>query len=593
MIQSVFDLFLETSSQLGNQVAARHKQQGCWQNITWNELEKQVKQVACALLAVGAEPRDRVAILSNTRLEWVVSDLAILASGCTTVPIYPSNLSKDVAYIINDATVRIIFVEDKNQLAKVEEHLKDMPFIRAIICLEDVPTPSDNRIISFSQFLQWGKKKELQKEVKARYKQLLPSDLASIVYTSGTTGFPKGAMIMHSNLMYEGHAIEKLGILSAEDVQLLFLPLAHIFAKVLMIAWLKTGHVLVFAESIEKVVDNMVETKPTLMAAVPRIYEKVQSKVVSTALSDGGLKATLATWAFALSEQASKAESEGRSFNSIPWLLAQRLVLRKIGKRLKERFGGRMRILISGGAPLAKEVAYFFKHCGIIICEGYGLTETSAATCLNLPQNVKLGSVGRPVPGTEVRIATDGEILVRGPGVFQGYWNLPEATKEVLSADGWFHTGDIGVLDKNKFLYITDRKKDLIVTAGGKNIAPQKLENLLKSKSPLISQVIAHGDKRRFICAIVTLDEASLKDFAHRNKVKGSYKEMAAHPLVHQAIEESLRSMNADLPSFEQIKKFHILDHDLTVGEELTPTLKVKRAFCNQKFKAIFDSLYE
>ncbi len=593
MVQSVFDLFQHTCSQLGNQVAARHKSQGRWQDVTWSDLERDVKKVAAALIALEVGYGDRVAIISKTRLEWVVADLAILGIGACTVPVYPSSLPQDIGYILQDAGTHVVIVEDKEQLAKLTQVLSDVHVVKHIVCIDDVESSGNSKAVNWIDFLHMGEVKEFQKDVVRRGKLLRAEHLATIVYTSGTTGDPKGAMLMHSNLLYEAYAIEKLGILGANDVQLIFLPLAHIFARVLEMAWLKTGHVLVFAESIEKAVENMAETRPTLMAAVPRIYEKVQARVVSNALAAGGVKAKLAAWAFTLGEHAAKAESEGKSANSLAWKLAKRLVFSKIAKSLKERFGGELRLFISGGAPLAREITYFFKYCGVTICEGYGLTETSAATCLNLPQNVHIGTVGRPLPGTEIQIADDGEILVRGPGVFQGYWNKPKETKEALTAQGWFHTGDIGVLDREKFLRITDRKKDIIVTAGGKNIAPQKIENTLKSKSPLISQVVVHGDQRRFLSALVTLDEAALTGFAKHHKISGDYEALVKSSAIHEAVEESIRSMNAELPSYEQIKKFVILDHDLVVGEELTPTLKVKRAVCNRKYKELFDAFYE
>ncbi|MEI6805421.1 MAG: AMP-dependent synthetase/ligase [Myxococcaceae bacterium] len=557
MAHSVCGLLAETINKYPDQLAARYKESGQWQDLTWSELGLKVQQVASRLIELGVAQDDRVVIMSKTRLEWVLADLGILSVGACTVPIYHSNIAKDAAYIYENCGASLAIVEDAEQAAK-------LPGVKTLLITE-----------IFSEKIN-------QIEIDKRTSGALESHLATIIYTSGTTGEPKGACLTHDNLLYEAQAIEKVGLLSSQDTQLIFLPFAHVFAKVMMIAWLKTAHVLCFAESIEKAVDNMKETKPTLMAAVPRVYEKVHGRILSKARSGGRLKKIISNWALAQQKKPS----------GLKWLIAQKLVFKKINLSLNETFGGRLRFFISGGAPLNPEIALFFHHAGVSILEGWGLTETTAATCVNLPAQNRIGTVGKPLPGTELQIAGDGEILVRGRGVFTGYWKRPEQTAEALSEDGWFKTGDIGVIESGGFLRITDRKKDIIVTAGGKKIAPQKLENALKSTTSLIAQVLVYGDEKPYLVALITLDEVALKELARRKKLKGTYAELTQNPVIRQKIKSAVESMNQNLPSFEQLKKSKILDHDFTVGDQLTPTLKVKRAYCADKYAAELRLLY-
>lgn len=557
MVHSVYGLLAETIQKFPDQLAARHKEAGQWTDLTWAQLGIKVHQVASKLIELGVAPDDRVVIMSKTRLEWVLADLGILAAGACTVPIYHSNIAKDAAYIFADSGASLAIVEDDEQAAK-------LPGVKTLL-MSDIFSKSVNL-----------------PEIEKRAQLALENHVATIIYTSGTTGEPKGACLTHDNLIYEAQAIEKIGLLSSQDTQLIFLPLAHVFAKVMMIAWLKTAHVLCFAESIEKAVDNMKEVRPTFMAGVPRVYEKVHARILSKARSGGRLKKFISNWAL----------GRQRKPSGIKWLIAKKLVFKKIGISLNETFGGRLRFFISGGAPLSPEIGFFFHYAGVTILEGWGLTETTAATCVNLPSQNRIGTVGKPLPGTELKIADDGEILVRGRGVFTNYWKRPEQTLEALSEDGWFKTGDIGVIESGGFLRITDRKKDIIVTAGGKKIAPQKLENAFKSKTSLIAQVLIHGDQKHYLVALVTLDEIALKDFAKRKKLKGSYQQLTQNKAITQKIQLAVESMNKALPSFEQLKKFRILDHDFVVGDQLTPTLKVKRSYCVQKYALELESMY-
>ncbi|MES2504850.1 MAG: long-chain fatty acid--CoA ligase [Myxococcota bacterium] len=558
MANSVYGLLQESIQKRGNSPAIRYKASGTWRELSWEQLGQKVNQVASKLIELGIEPGDRVVILSKTRLEWVLADLGIMAVGACAVPIYQSNIAKDAAYIYANSGAKLAIVEDDEQAAKIPK--------AQLLSIGDI---FSNKINS--------------SEIENRAGALKPSDIATIIYTSGTTGEAKGACLTHDNFLYEAQAIEKIGLISSDDIQLLFLPLAHVFARVMEIAWLKTAHVLCFAESIEKAVENMKEVKPTFMAAVPRIYEKVYARILAKARSGGTVKKWISNWALGLQQHP----------RGIRWEVAKRLIFSKIGKGLNETFGGELRFFISGGAPLNPEIAHFFDHAGVTILEGYGLTETTAATCVNLPGQNRIGTVGKPLPGMELKIAEDGEIWVRGRGVFQGYWDRPEQTAEVLSTDGWFKTGDIGVIESGGLLRITDRKKDLIVTAGGKKIAPQKLENLAKSKTSMISQVIVSGDQKNYLVALITLDEQGVKDFAKRQKVKGSYGQLTQNEAVKKKIATAIESLNKGLPSFEQLKKFKILDHDFVVGDQLTPTLKVKRTYCIQKYASEIESLYQ
>jgi long-chain acyl-CoA synthetase len=476
-------------------------------------------------------------------------------SGCTTVPIYQSSTADDVQYIINDAEIKCVFVEDESQINKLLEIRDELPNLSHIICFDSISAAIQESVgdwvISWDDFLSSGHDfcSEHQDQVDERSAGVKPDDLLTLVYTSGTTGRPKGVMITHDNMVYEAESVEATGLIRTDDVQLLFLPLAHIFAKVLEVTWFRLAHVMAFAESIPKVVENMKDTRPTFMASVPRIFEKVYGKVKSGIDGKTGIGGKLARWGLAQEGRATEKELAGKIAGGLGWSLAQKLVMPKVAKGLSDTFGGRLRFFISGGAPLPPDIAYFFKHAGVTILEGYGLTETSAATSVNLPEQLKIGTVGPVLEGTEVKIAEDDEIMIRGRGVFKGYWNKPEATADALEPDGWFHSGDLGAFD-GPFLKITGRKKDIIVTAGGKNIAPQNIEGKLKSSCGIISQVVIHGDKRKFLSAIVTLDEVALTEWAAGEGVSGSFVELTGHEDVHRRVKESFDQVNSGLASY-------------------------------------------
>jgi long-chain acyl-CoA synthetase len=403
-------------------------------------------------------------------------------------------------------------------------------------------------------------------------------------------------VLTHDNLLYEADSIRDIGLLLPDDIQLFFLPLAHSFGQCLLAGWMSTAHIMAFAENMTTIRENMGEVRPTIMCAVPRVFEKFYAAVVAKGTAAGGTKAKLFNAAAELSAKRGEAERKGQALgmaDAIKWALLKKLVFKKIGKGLNDLLGGRMRAMVSGAAPLSPKIAFFFRDAGVIILEGYGLTESSAAASVNRPSNNRIGTVGVALPGCEFKIAPDGEILIKGRNIMKGYWNNPQATDEVLK-DGWLHTGDIGVIDPDGSLRITDRKKDIIVTAGGKNVAPQNLENILKMHK-LISQAVIHGDKRKFLTALVTLDADALKAVAaERNLPNGSAKDMAKLPEIEKIVQGYFDETNSKLASYETIKKFKILDTDFSIESgELTPSLKVKRKVINERYKHLFEQMYE
>ncbi|HVI03775.1 MAG TPA: AMP-dependent synthetase/ligase, partial [Enhygromyxa sp.] len=450
-------------------------------------------------------------------------------------------------------------------------------------------------VVSMDEFLAAGNS-VTGDQLGERGATLSPDSLLTIIYTSGTTGRPKGVVLTHANMLYEAKIIQEVDVVRQDDIQLLFLPMAHVFAKVLEVSWLGTGHVLAFAENMNTLKQNLGEVRPTLMAGVPRVFEKFYGAVVEKGTSAEGLKRKLFLKAMELSTKNGELEEKGEKLGlveSAEFGVLKKAVFAKVGEGVMTILGGRMRVMISGGAPLSKKIAWFFRDAGILVLEGYGMTESSAATTVNLPGQNQIGTVGPAAPGTELKIAEDGEILIKGPGVMREYWRNPEATAETI-INGWLHTGDIGEIDpKTKALRITDRKKDLIITAGGKNIAPQRIENLVKTHK-LISQCVVHGDRRKFISALITLDPEQLPLYAQQNGLTGSYVELCKNPKVRAEVERLISESNAELASYETIKKFEILDKDFSIETgELTAKLSVKRKVVNSKYGHIFDGFYD
>jgi long-chain acyl-CoA synthetase len=576
--------------------AARFKQDGAWRDISWKEMGERATRVTNALLAAGVKPGDRICLMGETRFEWVVADLGIQGAGAITVPVYQSNLPDECQYIAANSGAVFVFVDIPAQTAKYARVREQLPGVKHVIqylgTVTDEPSGWIRPLESF-----WPEADAFAKSdpsaARAAAASIEASDLSTIIYTSGTTGRPKGVMLSHDAFLFTAESVESLGLIVPGDIELLFLPLAHSFAQVLKGIWLKTGHVMAFAESLEKLIDNMGEVRPTMMTAVPRVFEKAYNKVVSDGSGAPGVSGTLFQLTMAELEKHARARDAGEEYRSLQLSLAKRVVLPRVKERLSERFGGRLRFFISGGAPLSRKIAYFFDLAGIQILEGFGLTETCAATTVNRPHRNKIGTVGAPIPGMEIRIASDGEILIRGRGVMRGYFGNPEATAECLQHDGWFHTGDIGVIDGDGYLRITDRKKDIIVTAGGKNVAPQNLENSLKSNA-IISQVVVHGDQRKYLVALVTVAEDRARKIASDKGVSfKDYAELSQHPVIRAEVQSAFDQLNSTLPSYETIKKFTVLRRDLSQETgELTPTLKIKRKVCNELYRSELDAMY-
>jgi long-chain acyl-CoA synthetase len=589
-VKSVAQLFRMRGAADGQRTAARRKVGGKWQDVSWAQLAAEAEEAAWGLLALGVKRGEMVSILAGTRVEWTVADLGISLSGVVAVPIYQSNTPEECQYILENSGAIVVFAEDQKQLAKLKQEKARLPKVRNVVLLEG--EGDSGWVLSLEQLKARGReyKAKVPGELEQRVQQGKPDDLATILYTSGTTGVPKGVMITNDNMIFAAEVVVGTGLLTRDDSHLLFLPFAHSFAQIIKAAWLGSGMTMIYAESVDKLVDNAGETAPTVLSAVPRVYEKAFNSVIAGGMSNPGLQGALFRMSLREFELYAKAKQEGKAYSSLAFSLAKKLVFPKVREKLSKRFGGRIVEFVSGGAPLARKIAYFFDLLGFHMLEGYGLTETIALTSVNLPGQNRLGTVGRPFPGVEVKIASDGEILMRGRNIMRGYLGLPEATAEVIDKDGWFHTGDIGEVDDGGYLRITDRKKDLIKTSGGKYIAPQAIEGALKTQSELISQVVVIGDKRKYVSVLLTVTEAEAK------KVSGAatYAEAAKSPAVKQKVQEAVDKLNQTLPSYETIKRFHILDRDFSQETgELTPTMKVKRKACTVKFKQQIDSMYD
>jgi long-chain acyl-CoA synthetase len=589
-------LFWSRVERSGDRPAQQFKQGGAWQTRTWREVGDIVREVALGLIALGRAKGDTVALLSASRPEWVQADFAIFSAGCTTVPVYPSYPADLVAYVINDSGARTVFVEDAAQLAKVLEARAQTPRLEHIVVMSgyDAPQPPTS-VMTWETLRRTGRDRAepLKSTLAERVTTGAPEDVASIVYTSGTTGPPKGVVQTHGNHIAALTASKTATPIEEGWVHLLFLPLAHSFARLESFLGVLHGLTTAFAENLDKLRDNLPETRPHFICSVPRVFEKVYAGVLATAQSGSPLKRKIFQWAVAVGRDVSRHQQRGQPVPA-GLELKRRVAHALVFSKLHARLGGRLQWAISGGAPLARDIAEFFHAAGILLLEGYGLTETCPALTFNRPDRYKFGSVGQALPGIELKIAPDGEILARGANVAtRGYYKQPEATREVFDPDGWFHTGDIGRLDEDGFLFITDRKKDLIVTAGGMNIAPQNIENLLKA-DPFISQVLVHGDRRPYPVALITLNPEELGKFAREQGVLTSDAgALVRHPKVVERVARTVEEKNTHLQSYAKVKKFSILPEDFTLeGGELTPTLKVKRKVVADKYKKELEGLY-
>ncbi len=587
---NLVSVFEATAQRRGEQAAVHHKKNGAWAQVSWGELARRSRNVADGLAAAGVKPGDRVAVIGETNLEWILADLGILGAGAITVTIYQSNLHHECQYILENSGAKLIFCDTEVQAAKIREIKDKLPGLQGLICAAGAKAGGFERTLASLEAAgaEYGKANPAAHAARVA---AIPADApASFIYTSGTTGNPKGVVLTHGNWSYEATTVATMELVRPDDLVLMFLPMAHSFAKVIEAVWFATGAACAFVESMEKIVDNAGEIRPTVMPSVPRIFEKAYNAVVSKGLATPGLKGKLFKMTMDGFDEWAAGMERGVNQSNWKFALGRKLVFPKLTLALKERFGGRMRHFVSGGAPLSAKINHFFSLCGLEILEGYGLTESSAGTFVNRPGKNKIGTVGPPVPGTQVKIAEDGEILIKGPCIMKEYYNNPAATAEALH-DGWLLTGDIGEVDADGALRITDRKKDIIVTAGGKNVAPQNIENDLKTDS-LISQVMVHGDKRKFIAALITLNPETSAKWASENGVAPGAP-LYAEPRLHARLQQTVDALNARLPSYSSIKRFVVLPRDFTQESgELTPTLKLKRKQVTKNNQALLDSLY-
>ena len=577
-------------AEYGDHTALRYKHNEKWESLSYREFGEKIKSLACALIKSGVKKGDSVGLYSANRYEWAVTDFACILVGAISVPIYATNTLDQAKFIIQDAKIKLIFVGNEEQYSNAASIHNSGNSLKVISYDPKVKIDA-GFADEFNAFLQVSEQDDLIAEMNKRSGKIKTDDVTTIIYTSGTTGNPKGVMLSHGNLFHQFESVEANFTVSHEDVSLCFLPLSHVYERMWSYFVYLKGAIQTYLEDPKQVIDTMHEVKPTAMVSVPRLYEKIYAAVLNSQESASPIKRFL----------FSKAIETGTVYNNlfykkqpIPSGLAlkykvlDKLVLSKV----RAVVGGDKNFFSAGGAPLDKTIEEFFLACGLLICQGYGLTETSPMVSYNTPDNFKFGTVGKLVPGCEVRIADSGEIQVKGPQIMKGYFNNPEATAEAI-VDGWFNTGDVGMIDEDGYLMITDRIKDLIITSGGKNIAPQNIEKLI-GKDFFIDQIIAIGDKRNFISALVVPAFESLEAWAHKKKIHyQNNEELINHPSVIDLFRERIDEQSKKLAQYETIKKFKLMANPFTQeGGEITPTLKLKRKQINEKFKALIDSMY-
>jgi len=592
-IRTLTDIYA-TTCEIARPVVMKSKKDGRWVDVALDEFRDTVRWFSHGLRILGVKPGDRFGILSENRPEWAMADYAILCAAAITVPVYPTLLGWQIEYILNDAGCVGVVCSTDEQLHKLLEVRSHVPSMNNIIICEPPSSQLPSGVLTFQQVVESGREEE-KKNGRARFDELRnsrkPDDLATLVYTSGTTGNPKGAMLTHGNIASNVAAVTQVLGLQPGWVAMSILPLSHILERTADYAYLYKGCVIAYAENVTKVGENLIEVKPDVFAAVPRLFEKMRSKILDTVAAGSAFSQKIFRWALTVAEErlpyrvSRKPMPLGLSTRST---IADKLVFRKIMGKL----GGRVKYVLSGGAPLSPELAAFFIGTGLEILEGYGLTETSPVISINTPEKRRIGTVGQVIPDVEVKIAEDGEILSRGPHIMKGYWNNDDATRQAIDPDGWFHTGDIGVVEDG-YLKITDRKKDIIINAYGKNIAPQPLEALLKS-SPYIGTPVLIGDRRKYLAALIVPNFEKLeRDAAAMGVQAKSHEELIADPKVQAIFQSELDRFNQNLDRQEKIRRFALLPNDFTIdNDEITPSLKVKRKVIDTRYKSMIDEMY-
>ncbi|WP_394814634.1 AMP-dependent synthetase/ligase [Streptomyces chisholmiae] len=607
---SVAHLFLERVKATPDREAFRYPVPSAgdgpddWRSYTWAEAGARVDAIAAGLMDLGVRPEERVAIAASTRVDWVLADFGVMCAGAATTTVYPQTDAAETAYILADSASRVVIAENAEQLAKIRERRAELPEVAHVVVIESadaVPAEGDpdGWVLSLAELAERGARYLADKPdaVRDTVSALRGEQLATLIYTSGTTGRPKGVRLRQDTWSYMGYAIEQIDMVLREDIQYLWLPLAHVFGKVLLAAHVKVGHVMAVDGRVDKIIENLPIVQPTSMCAVPRIFERVYNGVAAKARAGGGAKYKIFSWAAAVAQEYAQVSQDTRRRTgraSVPSTLAvkHRIADKLVYAKIRAAFGGRIRGCVSGSARLTPELGFFFTGAGIPITEGYGLTESAAASFVNREDANRIGTVGKALPGLEVRIADDGEVLLRGPGIMDGYHGHPELTAEVLQ-DGWFHTGDIGELSDDGYLTITDRKKDLFKTSVGKYVAPTEIEGRFKVICPHASSMVVIGAGRKFCSALIALDEVSLLAWAKENDVPGDYAEVVADKRTVAMVEEYVNELNATLQRWQTVKTFRLLPRELDIEHgELTPSLKLKRPVVEGEYQHLIDDMY-
>jgi len=590
MIDTLAKIFLNTEKNYQKEALMLVKKEGQYRPISTAEFCGRVRNISAGLRELGLKKEDKLIILSENRPEWVMVDLATVCMGAVTVPIYTSLTPDQIKYIITDSEARFVVCSSQDMWKKLEAIKNELPLVDRYIMFED-QTPAG--VLSLKEVEERGARLNQQnpEDFERIALSVGPEDLATIIYTSGTTGIPKGAMLTHYNLVSNVQALRSIIEFTDKDTALSFLPLSHVLERMCTFAWIYVGATIAYAESLDTVAQNLIEARPTIMVSVPRLFDKFYARVIDNVMSSSNLKKKIFFWALKVGRKYAQKKIN-REKISLCLKYKYRLAFRLVFSKIVEKTGGRVRFFVSGGAPLSRDIAEFFYAMGILIIEGYGLTETSPVIAVNRLEDFRFGTVGKILPGVEVKIAADGEIWARGPNVMKGYFKKEAETREAFE-DGWFKTGDIGFLDKDGYLVITDRKKDIIVTAGGKNVAPQPIENTIKT-SPYIANAVVVGTHRKFVSALIVPDFEKLEKYAQENSIAyRNRKELIARPDIYEFFMKEIDRLTPHLATYEKIKKIAILEKDFEIeAGEMTPTLKVRRKIVEEKYREVIDRLY-